>query len=85
MATKIKAHKLISPTIGSSETPGTYKPSRGVKLVAIKTTKAFNNFGQTLVGVGKVTEEIRDIVKGKDSRPKRDCERSRTRQRSCQG
>ena len=65
MATKIKAHKLISPTIGSSETPGTYKPSRGVKLVAIKTTKAFNNFGQTLVGVGKVTEEIRDIVKGR--------------------
>lgn len=65
MATKIKAHKLISPSIGSSETPGTYVPSRGVKLVAIKTTKAFNNFGQTLVGVGKVTEEIRDIVKAR--------------------
>ena len=51
--------------MGVARPPGTYKPSRGVKLVAIKTTKAFNNFGQTLVGVGKVTEEIRDIVKGR--------------------
>jgi len=64
MATKIKAQKLISPSIGSDEIQGTYVPSRGVKLVAIKTTKSFNQLGKTLVGIGKVTEEIRDIVKG---------------------
>lgn len=65
MATKIKPHKLISPSIGSGETLGTYVPTRGVKLVSIKVTKSFNNFGSTLVGVGKVTEEIRDIVKSR--------------------
>jgi len=64
MATKIKAQKLISPSIGSDEIQGSYVPSRGVKLVAIKTTKSFNQLGKTLVGIGKVTEEIRDIVKG---------------------
>ena len=65
MATKIKAHKLISPSIGSNEIQGSYKPTRGVKLVAIKTTKSFNNLGGTMVGIGKVTEEIRDIIKGR--------------------
>ena len=64
MATKIKPHKLISPTITSAESGGVKFPSSVTKSVYVTTT-SFNQIGKTLEGIGKVAEGIRDQVKSR--------------------